>query len=131
MNKFKNLKDRKKILFEKKVCKGRRRKKGIFSKIDGKYYIPYTLRPNKINNREEFGHWETDLIVSRRSSGYYHLLTLIERKIRMVVIRKIKGKNAKSMMAKMYTILRDEKLPIKSITFDNGLEFQMLEITAK
>ena len=55
----------------------------------------------------------------------------IERKTRMVVIRKIKGKNAKFMMAKMYTILHDEKLTVKSITFDNGLEFKMLEITAK
>ena len=49
----------------------------------------------------------------------------------MAFIRKIKGKNAKSMVAKMYTILRDEKLPVKSITVDNGLEFQMMGITAK
>ena len=34
-------------------------------------------------------------------------------------------------MAKMYTIIRDEKLTIKSITVDNGLEFQMMDITAK
>ena len=61
----------------------------------------------------------------------YHLLTLVERKSRRVVIRKIKGKNCKSMIARMYTILRDEKLPVKSITVDNGLEFQMMGITAK
>ena len=34
-------------------------------------------------------------------------------------------------MAKMYTIIRDEKLPIKSITVDNGLKFQMMDITTK
>ena len=34
-------------------------------------------------------------------------------------------------MAKMYTIVRDEKLPIKSIIVDNELEFQMMGITAK
>ena len=34
-------------------------------------------------------------------------------------------------MAKMYTIIRDEKLTIKNITVDNGLEFQMMGITAK
>ena len=34
-------------------------------------------------------------------------------------------------MAKMYTIIRDEKLPIKNITIDNGLEFQMMGIIAK
>ena len=31
----------------------------------------------------------------------------------------------------MYTIIRDEKLLIKSITVDNGLEFQMMCITSK
>ena len=35
------------------------------------------------------------------------------------------------MMDKMYSIIRDEKLPIKSITVDNGLEFQMMDIRAK
>ena len=49
----------------------------------------------------------------------------------MIIIRKIKGKNASSIMAKMYAIIRDERLPIKSITVDNGLEFQMMGITAK
>ena len=73
----------------------------------------------------------SDLIVSRKQSGYYHLLTLVERKTRLAIIRKIKGKNARSIMAKIYTIIRDEKLPIKSITVDNGLEFQMMGITAK
>ena len=34
-------------------------------------------------------------------------------------------------MAKMYTIIRDEKLPIKSITVDNRLEFQIMGIRAK
>ena len=34
-------------------------------------------------------------------------------------------------MVKMYPIIRDEKLPIKSITVDNALEFQMMGITAK
>ena len=31
----------------------------------------------------------------------------------------------------MYTIIRDEKLPIKIITVDNGLKFQIMDITAK
>ncbi|WPL37909.1 IS30 family transposase [Malacoplasma iowae] len=75
-----------------KYVKGKRRKIGIFSKIDGKYCIPYSLRPEKINNRKEFGHWEADLIVSKRQSGYYHLLTLVERKTRLAIIRKIKGR---------------------------------------
>ena len=35
------------------------------------------------------------------------------------------------MMDKMYPIIRDEKLPVKSIKFDNRLEFQMMGITTK
>ena len=58
-----------------KYVKGKRRKIGIFYKINWKYCIPYSLRPEKINNRKEFGHWEAHLIVSIRQSGYYHLLT--------------------------------------------------------
>lgn len=114
-----------------KYVKGKRRKIGMYSKIDNKYCIPYSLRPKKINDREEFGHWEADLVVSKRESGYHHLLTLVERKTRYAIIRKIKGKNAKSMVAKMYNLLEEEKLNIKSITVDNGLEFQMMGITAK
>ena len=56
---------------------------------------------------------------------------LVERKTRLAIIRKIKGKNARLIMAKMYPIIRDEKLIIKSITVDNGLEFQMMGIIAK
>ena len=35
------------------------------------------------------------------------------------------------MMAKMYTIIRDEKLQIKNITVDKRLEFKMMDITVK
>ena len=65
-------------------------------------------------------------MVSRRQSRYYHLLTLVERKTRLAIIRKIKGKNPRSMMAKMYTIIRDEKLPTKGITVNNRIEFQFM-----
>ena len=90
-----------------KYVKEKIRKIRIFSKIDGKYYIPYSLRPEKLNNRKEFGHWETNLIVSRRQSGYYHLLILVKRKTMLAIIRKIKGKNTRSMVTKMYTTIRD------------------------
>ena len=66
----------------------KKRKIGIFSKIDGKYCIQYSLRLEKINNRKEFGHWEPDLIVSKKQSGYYHLLTLVERKTMLELLEK-------------------------------------------
>ena len=125
------MKDTNRDCLRRKYVKEKRRKIGILSKIDGKYCILYSLRPEKINNRKEFGNWEADLIVSIRQNRYYHLLTLVERKTRLAIIRKIKGKNARWMVAEMYPIIWDEKLPIKSITVDNGLEFKMMGITAK
>ena len=71
-----------------KYVNGKNRKIGIFSKIDGKYYISYSLSPEKINNIKEFGYWDADLIVSRRQSGYYHLLTLVEKKARLPLLEK-------------------------------------------
>ena len=41
-----------------KYVKGKRRKIGVFSAINGKYCIPYNLRQQKINNKKEFGYWE-------------------------------------------------------------------------
>ena len=109
----------------------KKRKIGTFSKINGKYYIPYSLRSEKINNRKEFGYWEADLIVGRKQSGYYYLLILVKMKTRLVIIRKIKGKNARSKMTKMYPIIRGEKLLVKNIVVINGLEFSNDGITAK
>ena len=66
--------------------------------------------------------------------GTFYKLSFIDiggKKNKVGIIRKIKDKNARWMMAKMYPIIRNEKLLIKSITVDNGLEFQIMGITAK
>ena len=40
-----------------------------------------------MENREEFGHWETDLVIGNKSSRDNVLLTLIERKTRDLFVR--------------------------------------------
>lgn len=73
-----------------------------------------------INERKEVGHYEADLIVSKK--GYtWVLLTLIDRKTRKWLIVKLKDKTTKGVM-RAITRYR-KKLWIKSITFDNGKEF--------
>ena len=44
-------------------------------------------RPQEISSREEYGHWEMDLIVGKQGKGPA-LLTLTERKTRQEIIRK-------------------------------------------
>lgn len=93
---------------------------------DGKVRIKDRIgieqRPEKANNREEFGHFEMDLVIGKDNKGA--ILTLTERKSKHFLCRYLpKGKSAKHVAE---TVV-DELLPYKnyvcSITTDNGTEF--------
>jgi len=72
--------------------------------------------------REEFGHWEADTLHFAGRSGA--VLTLYERKSKLLLGAKLHSRSSTETIDNLVTIL--EKLPenaLKSITFDNGLEF--------
>ena len=83
-------------------------------------------RPPEIDGRQEFGHWEMDLVVSCRG-GHKCLLVLTERVTRMEVIRLIRDKSAASVVRALDTMERKwgTRFPqvFQSITMDNGSEF--------
>ncbi len=86
-------------------------------------------RPKRISTREEFGHWEGDTVVGGKCKGSECLLTITERKTRAEIARKLPDKSAKSVVHAFETIERELgtgnfKRLFKSITFDNGTEFQ-------
>ena len=97
-----------------------KRRKPNTKKIRIKGRIPIEERPESINNREEKWHFEADLVVSKK---WYKgaLLTLIDRKTRYPMIFKIKDKSSKKVMELIAWV--KEKLWIKSVTFDNWMEF--------
>lgn len=84
-------------------------------------------RPEYINNRLEFGHWEGDTVIGTKSKGET-LLTLVERKTRETIIVKMKNRKSKTVLMainkieKQYGKEKFKKI-FKSITFDNGNEF--------
>lgn len=78
-------------------------------------------RPEFINERSEYGHWEIDTVLLTKAKGEC-LLTLTERQTRFEVIRLIPDKSAHSVNQ----ALRDLKLDFKSVTSDNGREFAKL-----
>ncbi len=79
-------------------------------------------RPEIVNNKERFGDWEIDLIVGKNNKGA--MLTIVERKTAMIMIRKLKyGKNADSLADTVIEMLLPYKNSVKSITSDNGSEF--------
>ena len=85
-------------------------------------------RPAGAETREEFGHWEMDLVAGPTSGSGAALLTLVERKHRHVIIRKLQDKTQASVLKairrleKHYGPKRFRQI-FKSITVDNGSEF--------
>ena len=56
-------------------------------------------RPKEVRNRETFGHWELDTVVSSRGKSKGCLATFLERKIRFYLAFKIPGRTAQSMFS--------------------------------
>jgi transposase, IS30 family len=87
-------------------------------------------RPEEINDKTEYGHWEADTMISRQSKSA--LVVVRERKLQLMFIRKIPRKDAVNMRKTVIKILK--RFPAKfcrSITFDNGLENAEHELIAK
>jgi len=85
-------------------------------------------RPADVETREEFGHWEMDLIVGPTDGSGCALLSLTERKHRLVIIRKIPDKTQASVLKAIRELERQYGAALfrklfKSITTDNGSEF--------
>ena len=83
--------------------------------------IPISERPAAVATREEHGHWEGDSLVSSRNSTV--LYSLVERKTRMVLLTRVRGRDGKMTAKAMIRKLRP--LPTQArqtLTMDNGLE---------
>ena len=93
------------------------------------YGLSIEARPQVVNQREEFGHWEIDTVVGRRESQSV-LLTLDERTTRFRHIIKIPGRSTQAVEQGLKTLreLYGEQFSqvFRSITSDNGSEFASL-----
>ena len=81
-------------------------------------------RPETINNRSEFGHWEIDLVLGKKTKGEPVVMTLVERQTRFALACKLANKQAETINEAVKALL--EEYPISSITSDNGSEFSLL-----
>ena len=79
-------------------------------------------RPVEANERLELGHWERDCLLGTRSSSA--LLTIIDRKSRYTRIRRIAKLATDEVANATEDALRPYANVTKSITNDNGVEFQ-------
>ncbi|VEU76369.1 transposase [Mycoplasmopsis columboralis] len=107
--------------------KGRKRELSVTDRLVGKRWIrPYWSRPEEINDRRIFGHWEIDLIVGKYGKENEHLLTFVERKTRYGIIKKVKSKSGWVINKVLRDLIKEYQLNVKSITTDNGFEFYYL-----
>ncbi|EKB55617.1 IS30 family transposase [Falseniella ignava] len=88
------------------------------------------LRPEEINDRSEFGHWEIDTVIGQQTKLDPVLLTLVERQTRFEIIMKLTGKDTQSVNQAI-TDLKERagdafSQLFKSFTSDNGSEFSDL-----
>ena len=97
--------------------------------------LPYSIdkRPDEIENRLIFGHFELDTVLGKKEGKHECLMTLTERKTRFEIIFKLKCKTADEVVNKFNQIKDFMKSNynkiFKSITTDNGSEFShFLEI---
>lgn len=81
-------------------------------------------RPAAANRRSELGHWERDMLLGKR--GGAALLTLIDRKSRFLRVARVASLEADVVAAATQAALAG--LPCKTITNDNGVEFQRDEL---
>jgi IS30 family transposase len=95
----------------------RRRNKASRVKIPNRRDI--TERPGVVERRTRHGDWEADLIEGRRGSGY--ILSLYERKSRYAKLIKLKSKTSAETSRGIIKALSIYQ--VKTITYDNGLEF--------
>ena len=88
------------------------------------------LRPDNVNSREEFGHWEIDSVIGRKSEGESQIMTIVERKQRMSIWLKIRNHSAEAIDEALLELINqfgDKYNEVfKSITGDNGSEFANL-----
>lgn len=99
-------------------------------KVKIKDRISIDLRPERVNARLEFGHWEADLISGNNHKGF--ILVLTERVSKQILMAYLpKGKNAKGVAEVMIYLLMPYKDYVLSITVDNGLEFSEHKYVSK
>ena len=108
----------------------RKGKKPSTQEKRGRFTVKRTIkeRPQEVEDREVFGHWELDTMVSSRGESKGCLVTFVERKTRFYIAVKMEDRTKDSMflaISSLYNTLTSKLL--KTFTVDRGKEFACYE----
>ena len=98
--------------------------------LDNKTVLPIRLRPKYIEDRQEIGHLEIDSIIGKRNENQ-SIISIVDRCTRRVWLIKAEYKQEYYISNLIYNFIIKNEIEVKSITIDNGLEFNVLGIAAK
>lgn len=88
-------------------------------------------RPAEADLKQQPGHFEIDTIFGKDQKSF--LLTLVDKALKLVIIRKLPNKRAETVVAAFRDIVANTFCEFKTLTADNGAEFaqheQITEIT--
>lgn len=115
-----------KHLYSNAVKKKTGPKRGTQRTLDGRTFIDE--RPQRVEKRLEFGHWEGDFIESGEG-GTGSLLVLVERKTRYPFLMYLEDRSNANVNYLIEEMLHG--IPIKSLTLDNDISFQKHEILSE
>ena len=109
-------------LLLRQACKRRRKRYGAHDSrgiMRGKR--PIEERPKSAERRSRMGHFEVDTVLGRGSA--HCIMTLVDRKTGYVIIRKLRRRTTSETNAQLLKVIRQQAVPFKTITADNGTEF--------
>jgi len=78
-------------------------------------------RPEVVNERNRLGDWEADTVIGKKSP--YALVTLVERKSRFTLVKKINRRTGEATRDAIVHMLKPYCPKTLTITCDNGKEF--------
>ncbi|MBS3752370.1 MAG: IS30 family transposase [Anaerolineales bacterium] len=104
-------------------CQKKRRKR--YGSNDRRGKIPDRVsieeRPAVVEERKRLGDWEADTMLGKKNS--YALVTLVERKSRFTLLKKIDNRTAEAAKNAIVQMLKPYPTKTLTITCDNGKEF--------
>lgn len=86
-------------------------------------------RPAIVNKKKRFGDWEADTVLGKQGTGA--IVSLVERRSKLYLIRKVPAKSAADVAKAMVGMLWKYRSDVRTITADNGSEFCGHELVAE
>lgn len=80
-----------------------------------------SMRPEAADQRTEPGHWEGDTV--RSSKEQNAVVTLVDRHSRFLLCEKVPNRESDTVRKAVVKLLKQSRLPVRSVTFDQGTEF--------